>query len=264
VTLDTTFFLVGTLAEAAILGLLLFRRIYRKLPIFSAYIAWSLLNDIGVYFLRRQFPNSDLRIYLVSAIIDACFVFCVLIEISMSVLEPIRSSLPRWTVFAVAGLIAAVCVAVWPFAKTPGIDQFERTFQWIDHLQLTTAVARVLLFLVLAGLSQLLSLGLRDRELQLATGFGFYSLASLMTAMLHHGTAVADVSQYHTLDQIVTASYIASMLYWVFCFLQEVPERREFTPQMQNFLLALAGNARSTRIAMTPASASKDDRHPRR
>jgi len=261
--LDTTFLLIGILAEAAILGLLLFRRTYRKLPLFTAYVAWSVVNDIGYRLLRRQFPDSEFRIYLVSAIIDACFVFCVLIEISMSVLEPIRASLPRWTVFAVSGLIAVVCCIIWPFAKSPGIEQAGQTYQWIDHLTLTTAVARVLLFLLLAGLSQLLSLGLRDRELQLATGFGFYSLVGLFAAMLHHSVGAPDSAQFHRVDQFVSASYLISLFYWIFSFAQEVPERREFTPQMQNFLLAIAGNARSTRMAMSD-SASNVDRKPRR
>ncbi|WP_348262047.1 hypothetical protein P8935_19860 [Telmatobacter sp. DSM 110680] len=262
-TLDTTFFLVGILVEAAILGLLIFQRIYKKLPLFTAYVAWSLVSDIGYRLLRRQFPDSEFRIYLLSAVIDACFVFCVLIEISMSVLEPIRSSLPRWTVFAVSGLIAAVCFIIWPFAKSPGMEDAGRIYQWIDHLNLTTAVARVLLFLLLAGLSQLLSLGLRDRELQLATGFGFYSLVGLLAAMLHHSGTAVDPNQFHRVDQIVTASYLISLIYWAFSFSQKVPERREFTPQMQSFLLAIAGGARSTRMAMTDSS-SKGDRNPRR
>jgi hypothetical protein len=45
------------------------------------------------------------------------------------------------------------------------------------------------------------------------------------------------------------------------CFAQKVPERREFTPQMQNFLLAVAGNARTARIALANSSAEpKNDR----
>ncbi len=58
------------------------------------------------------------------------------------------------------------------------------------------------------------------------------------------GNPALDV-QYHMLDQMVSASYVCSMDYWIVSFAQKVPERREFTPQMQNFLLALAGNARS-------------------
>ena len=76
--------------------------------------------------------------------------------------------------------------------------------------------------------------------------------------MLHHSVGAPDSAQFHRVDQFVSASYLISLFYWIFSFAQEVPERREFTPQMQNFLLALAGNARSTRMAMSD-SASKSD-----
>lgn len=96
-------------------------------------------------FLVRRFAGVAMRIYLVSAIIDAVFVFCVLSEISMSVLKPVRASLPRWTLFAVAGLIAFVCAAVWPFARPSDFHQGP-TFQLVLHMQLTTALVRVLFF----------------------------------------------------------------------------------------------------------------------
>ncbi len=130
VTLDTSLLLGGLIAEATVLGLLLRRHIYKQLPLFSAYLAWSLFNDLGVQFLLRRFSGAAMRIYLVSAIIDAVFVFCVLSEISMSVLKPVQASLPRWTLFVVAGLIAFVCAAVWPFAKPSDFHQGP-TFQLV-------------------------------------------------------------------------------------------------------------------------------------
>jgi hypothetical protein len=56
------------------------------------------------------------------------------------------------------------------------------------------------------------------------------------------------------LDQVAAGGYILSLLYWVVGFAQKVPERREFTPQMEGFLLALAGNARSSRMALNNSS----------
>jgi hypothetical protein len=43
-------------------------------------------------------------------------------------------------------------------------------------------------------------------------------------------------------------------------FAQKEAERREFTPQMRSFLLAAAGAARTTRVAMTD---SRDDKPPK-
>jgi uncharacterized membrane protein len=127
------------------------------------------------------------------------------------------------------------------------------------RLQQTTSILRILFFLVLAGCSQLLSLGWRNRELQVATGLGFYSLVSLAVAMLN--THYAMGSQYTRLHQVVVASGLCSLLYWLFSFAQKEAERREFSPQMQSMLLAVAGTARNTRIAFTDSASSKTGKH---
>lgn len=262
--LDTTLALAGIVAEAVILGLLIYRRGFKTLPLFSSYLAWSLINDIGQYILARQFPKAQIQIYLVSSIIDTIFMICVLLEVSMSVLKPIRNLLPRWAILAVGVLFAIASSAVWVLMKFPGFDKLSGSYQVIVHLTLTSAIVRIVFFLLLAGFSQLLSIGWRDRELQIATGFGFYALASLSAALFHLNLGAGNPAldqQYHLLDQLVTASYVCSIGYWIISFAQKVPERREFTPQMQNFLVALAGQARSTRLAMSPSSDSKPDRH---
>ena len=108
------------------------------------------------------------------------------------------------------------------------------------------------MFLILAGSSQVLSIGWRDRELQVATGMGFYSLVSFGAILVH--THQTSFPQYRALNEIVVASYLCSLLYWVYSFAQQEAERREFTPQMQNFLLAAAGVAREQRLALVQAS----------
>lgn len=259
--LDTTLALAGIVAEAVILGLLIFRHVFKTLPLFSSYLAWSLINDIGQYFFARQFPQSEIQIYLVSSIIDSIFMFCVLIEVSMSILRPIRNYLPRWAILAVAVLFAIASGAVWALVKFPGFERLSGPYQVIVHLNLTSSIIRIVFFLLLAGFSQLLSIGWRDRELQIATGFGFYALASLSVAVFHLnlGVTPALAQQYHLLDQILSASYVCSIGYWIISFAQKVPERREFTPQMQNFLVALAGNARATRVAMSDKPPVRSD-----
>jgi hypothetical protein len=261
--LDSTLFVAGYLVEAAILILLIYKRVYRDFPIFCAYVALGMLSDTAQYFLVRHYPNSNLRIYLITTIIDSLFQFGVLVEVSMSVMRPIRSSMPRWTIVAVILILALICAMIWPFAKTPGFEDFTFDSRLIVEFKLTFSVMRILFFLAIAGCSQLLSIGWRDRELQIATGLGFFSIVSLSVALLHthQGPATA---QYHLLEQFVAASYVGSLVYWIVCFAQKVPERREFTPQMQNFLLSMAGNARTTRIAMANSSKSENDRLQRR
>jgi hypothetical protein len=119
---------------------------------------------------------------------------------------------------------------------------------WVHyfHLQQTVAVLRVVIFMALAGFSQLLSIGWRNRELQIATGLGFYSMFGLVIWMIHSHQTISASRNYHLVDQIGVAAYLCSLLYWAFSFSQQEQERQEFTPEMRNFLLAMTGAGRGT------------------
>jgi hypothetical protein len=252
---DSLLGMAGAAAEAVILLLLLRRRVFSTLPVFCSYIAWSLLIDLGQYAFVNYRPSVQVTFYVVSLAVDSLFQFGVLIELSRSVLRPMAKFLPRWTPVAVGILIIVICAIIWPFANSPGFSHFTREGQLLVHLQQTFSILRILFFLVLAACSQLLSIGWRDRELQIATGLGFYSMVSLSVSVLHTHQSVGN--NYHLMDQIVSASYLCSLLYWAYCFVQQEAERREFTPQMQNFLLAVAGTARTTSMTLTDSAAQR-------
>ena len=263
--LDTYLEFSSALVQAIVIGLLIYRRVYRSLPLFSSYLAWVLIVQGASVLMARVDPVRYSRIFLFLSIVDSLFMVCVLVELTMSVLMPIRSSLPRWSYLVVGFFMLVVFAIIWPFAKPPGLNVLQPISQWILHLDVTTSVLRIVFFLALAGLSQFLSIGWRDRELQISTGLGFYSLVSLSAMLMHmnQGTSTQDAIRiYHLLDDVVSGSYIVSMVYWVVSFAQKVPERREFTPQMQSFLLALAGNARTTRLAMTSSAEFKKGKNP--
>jgi hypothetical protein len=250
--LDNGLWISGVLIESILVGLLLYRRTWRTLPIFIGFCIWEALSGAAAYFIVRNAPNSYPFFYLVQSVVDATFEFAVLVELTWSVLRPIRNSLPPKTLLAIVAILLIIAAAIWPFSGLQAFVSLAPALARIAHVQQTTALLRVFFFLALAGCSQLLSIGWRDRELQVATGLGFVSLVSLGTAMLH--THQSTWVQYSHLNQVLVGSYLGSLVYWVVCFAQKEAERREFTPQMQNLLLAVAGVARAERTALTNAS----------
>ena len=156
-------------------------------------------------------------------------------------------------------MIAAVGAAVWPLVGVHGLASYPAAWRNLVDLQQTTSILRILFFLALAGCSQLLSIGWRDRELQIATGLGFYSLVNVAVDIMRQHQGMGP--RYGILNQVVAAGYLCSMAYWVFSFAQKEAERREFTPQMQSFLMAVAGSARSTRLALTESAIQRNRDH---
>ncbi|MGD0345782.1 MAG: hypothetical protein ABSA85_03445 [Terracidiphilus sp.] len=243
--------------ETALLGLLLYRRTWRSLPVFCAYCAWDVLSNIGAFLIDRYYsPTTYFRAYFVQTIIDATLLFCVLVELAWSSLRPLRASLSRWFLLVLAALILIAAAAIWPFTALPGLVHVGRRGHLLAQIQQTVSILRILFFLLLAAASQLLSIGWRDRELQVASGLGVVSIVSLAAAMLHMHQTTA--SQYQFLGEVVVASYVCCLVYWAYCFSQKQAERREFTPQMQSFLLAVAGAAHSSRVALTDSRTDRD------
>jgi hypothetical protein len=253
--LDTCLTFTSAIVQALVVIVLVRRRISREFPFFSAYLVWVVVAGFASAFaVSRLQPNLYLRLYFISSVFDAMFMFAILVEMSMAVLKPVKAMLPRWTIALVMGLIGAVSMAVWQIASPPGLMKVSKISQYIIHFEITSSMLRILFFVALAALSQLLSLGWRDRVVQISTGLGFFSLVSLCVTFLHMNQGVGEGNLndlYHVLDRMVVVSYIASLLYWTVCFAKDVPERQEFTPQMQSLIASVAQNAHRARLAMS-------------
>jgi hypothetical protein len=254
--LDNLLWLAYIVTEGIVLSLLIRRRAWRILPVFCLYCSWDLLDNIATFPVHLFLPDQTyFTVYLTQTAVDSVLQFCVLVELTWSVLRPIRSSLPRAALVVVAGLVLAVGAAIWPFSDVHA--ELSTQGHLLMHLLQTVSILRVVFFLALAGCSQLLSIGWRDRELQVATGLGFYSLVGLGIAMMH--THSATPTQNTEWNRFLIGANICALAYWVYSFAQKEAARREFTPQMQNLLLAVAGVARSEREALSRSTGSVRD-----
>lgn len=248
---------IGT--EVVLVGLLFRKATYRTFPIFCAYLAWDILDNIGLYATARLHPATYFIVYLTALAIDSAFVFAVLVELAWSVLRPFRSALPRGAIVIIAILMGGLFAVIWPFAHSAAFTHYGPQSRLLIHLQQTVAIMRILFFLVLVACSQLLSINWRDREMQIATGLGIYSVVSVAVSILQAGQSIGATLNY--LNQVAMASYVCSMVYLLVSFARKTAPRREFTPQMQSFLLAVAGGARATRVSMTaPGTSQLQDR----
>jgi hypothetical protein len=263
VSMDLALLLAGIGMEAAVVLLLLHRHLLRTLPMFCLYVLWTLVSDIaGLAFSHLVHdPARYLQFFLIEMPVDSLLQFGVLVELAWSALRPFRPSLPRGAIFGVMALVVVIGVAVWPFSSIAGVAGLPPQWHLLARLQQTFSILRVLLFLTLAGFSQLLAIGWRNRELQIATGLGFYSLASLAASVIHTHQSMRPY--YHRIDQVLILSYFCSLLYWTVSFAQKEAPRQELSPKMQSFLVTLASAARTTRIAVGDSAAGSAPKPPK-
>jgi hypothetical protein len=258
-SLENELWLGNIVLEAALILLLLYRRIGRTLPVFCIYCAWSLCDDIGMVLIDHFFHRAYLPAYLVSLSADSALEVAVLIELAWSVMRPFRSSLPQGALAWVGLGTLALGAVIWPIAEIHGLASMTPGFRFLVHFSQTASILRVLFFLMLTACSQWLAIGWRDRELQVATGLGFYSLVSLIVELIHSHMKWGNT--YSNLNQLVVASYTGSLTYWFLSFSQNEVARQELSPQMKRVLTILSGTARSTLLALdgTGRSSSFED-----
>ena len=256
-SIELALWLLGVALEAVVPALLLQRRIARLFPVFFTFCVWNLASDLGGRFVQTHYGYGSIvyfRTYFAVNSVDTLMLLAVLVELTWSVVRPYRSSLSRKVLIGIAVAIVAVACAIWPFTGVAGLHVPR---EWVTpmRIQQTSASLRILYFLALAAMSQVLGIGWRNRELQIATGLGFYSLMSLGATMLH--THHLSAERFHYIDTLASASYVCSQIYWVVSFTQQEAARQEFTPRMQNLLLTVAGTARAGRVSLEEQQKAK-------
>jgi hypothetical protein len=259
---DNLLWLALICSEALLVGTLFYRRIWRVLPVFSMYFLWDLLTNAAAFVIYHYYFKAYESFYIFESIIDSFLELAILVELAWAVLRPMRSSLSRSALIVVCALIVTAGAIIWPFVGIPGLAHASKLVLMFAQFQQTISVLRILFFLFLAAASQLLSMSWRDRELQAATGLGFYSMVSVTVAMIEaHQTSFVQVQR---LNHFVIIANICALFYWLVSFAQKEAERREFTPQMQSFLLSVAGAAHSTRVSLSSSRGGKtsgQDKH---
>jgi hypothetical protein len=247
----------GILVEAGLVLLLARDRVFRTFPAFFVYLCWSLVDDLLYLILQIVAPNAvSFRLFEIQMTLDATFIFAVLVELAWNVLRPIRASLPKRSWIGIAVLVFIAGLILWPIAGLALPIHLGPEGQFFVRLQQVPAILRVVIFFAMAGFSQLIGIGWRNRELQVATGLGFYSILSLAITVLHtHQLATSP--QYHWLDQLGAAGYFCALAYWVVAFATKEAERQNFSPQMANFLLLIGGTAKAGRVAMADYTVTK-------
>lgn len=243
---------VGIVAQAAFIVMLVWRHTYRTLPVFFFYIVWGLTGDSALLILRTLMHSRNLYPFEIETYIDSLFQYLVLIELAWAILRPIQRWLPRGFFPGISVMVAIAAVLVWPLSAIKESLQYPSHFLFAMHAQRSFAILRILFFVALACCSQWLRIGWRDRELQVATGLGFYALASLAGAMVHAHQSFG--WQYFYVDVAIACSYLLSLIYWVYSFARQEAARREMTHEMEGFLLSMADVIRHQRNRLSGIS----------
>jgi hypothetical protein len=233
------------LAEAGLFVLLLVRRHYRNFPVFTLYIGINTVADIAFGVLSSSpytslVPAMTLFMVLLTYVLD----LGVLLEIVWNVVHPVHVSLPRGALkaFALAAVVilSGAALLAWHFDSLN-----TRVTTLRNPLDLTFGILRMLIFALIASFAQVLGIGWKNKVLQLASALSLYSAVDLVVSLAERIS-----SRYNSLEPVHAAAYSLELIFLVSIFTTKDVERREFSPQMEQFLVTLAGRAKLARTAL--------------
>lgn len=212
-TLASALGAVTLLTELALLGVLASRRVYRTLPLFMAYFAYSvILMAAGL----ATSPGTPLYLFvwILGVTIDTLFYLGVLAELGQSVLRFNRASPMPWGLVVLLFIGASVPISL--LAQWPEIGHYDMVSQLEFRVMQATGVFEIAGLLTLLRWSGFKKLRWPERELRLMWGMASWALVQLTVLVLHeHGLMGPG---YHWLDLLTPSCVLVVLLYWLHYF----------------------------------------------
>ena len=218
-SIDLTLWLAGIIMESVLIAMVVWKRVYRKLPIFFCFLIWCLASDAGMA-VAHLFPSAYLPATLANITVDALFQLAILAELGRAVVRYNRVAPPSR--LAIVSLTALACVLAGSLNKWTIPTQLPIIEMLYVVLMQLFAILRVVFLLTLVWWSSLQGLRWPTRELRIVTGLGFYIVATLCVAILH--THNLGGMQYHWLDQLLVGGYLWTLSYWMLASTTKVAE----------------------------------------
>ncbi len=212
---------VSFVLNAALLFVLLYRKRYRVVPWFTAWIAFESVYTIAC-FIAFRFGSKALykEVYWSCAFIELLLEIAVVLEIAATVLR--RSG--RWIEGArvrllVAGAVAPAVAFLMAWFMTPAAET--KLDAWDARASLFTTLLICLLFTSIMAASQQLGLAWRSHVMREGYGMTVWVLAAFVTDTLHAYWRTA--GSFSALEHVRMVFYLGSLVYWTVAFW--IPEK---------------------------------------
>ncbi len=228
----------GVILNAALLFVLLYKRRYRTVPWFTAWMGTELVYNVAL-FLGYRFGSKHAYalIYWSSDVLDVLLQIAVILEIARYVLRRsgrwVEGARIRLTLMGSTAPLVAFGMAWFmkPAAQTR-LDALEA------RSSLFTTILICLLFTAVVIASQQLGLGLRSHVMRETYGLIAWSLIAFVTDTLH--AYWRTMGHFTLLENVRIGVFQAALIYWAVAFWRPEDEPAVVTSDTINRLDDLA------------------------
>jgi len=236
--LATVFWATGFVLNVALLFVLLYKRRYRVVPWFTAWMTAGCTYTIALFFAYK-FGTKHVyaMIYWSVAVVDTLLQIAVVFEIARAALK--RGG--RWVAGArpylvFVGSIAPIIAGSMAWFMKPAAET--RMDALVARVDLFTTILICLLFAAVMTASSRLGLGLRTHVMRECYGFVLWALVIFASDTLHFYWRT--MGQFSALEYIKMTAFLLAQLYWSIAFWQPEPAYEPLTLDKINDLDELA------------------------
>src|SRR6201987_6461199 len=213
--------LAHPLLQSMVVGIMLWRKVYRSFPFFFSYVAFQIVAFAITFPLREQY-RIFFAAYWAESAVSVILGFFVIREVFLDVFRPYHTLRDLGSVlFKWAGLVMLMVAAVVAASTASGTEHPLQT--GIMTLQSSVRVVQCGLILFLLVFSRYLGTNWRQKSFGIALGFGAFAGIELSLVALN-------ASIDNLLSQVLTSfinmtAYNITILVWVGYMLLKSPAR---------------------------------------
>jgi hypothetical protein len=234
--LDKFLWAASFVGNVALFMVLIVRHRWRRFPVITAYMGFqSIITCLSFEIYRYGSQRLYTDVYWTADILDFFFQLGLMFEIARVVLKPLGAWVrgARWIFITLAAIVIPLATVLVLLVKPPATSFLE---QWEIRSQLFTSMLICELFLVVMIASNHLGLVWRNHVMGLGQGLSAFALVALFVDAAH---CIVPFRYYTNLEHVRIASYLVALIFWMFTFWRQEPQRKELTPEMQAFLSSL-------------------------
>jgi len=249
-TLDNALWAASLIGHVALVLILVWRRKLREFPVFSAFIAFSALRTILLFFVYRFGSNHQYFLaYWITGGANYLFQVGLIVEIARNVLRPtgrwVLEARKSFLIWAAVGLgVAAIMAYELGPSQSKGLEL------WDTRITVFTALMTSGLFLAMMTAANRLGLRWRSQVYAVGQGLFLWSSIALLGDVAH--TALGWNREFVVLDHVRMFAYLAVVVFWGITFWFPERERAELSPEIRAYLVAAAARLEYDRNADYP------------
>ena len=235
--LDNALWAAGLLGHAALLGVLLLRKRWRLLPVFTLFVAFQVARTCLLFLVLKYGSGHQYFLsYWMTGFLDYVFQLGLIFELAGIALRPtgtwIRDAHTAFIAWSAVGLVLAAGFGMLLHpSELRGLDL------WDLRVTVFTSMLTCEVFLSMSFAANRLGLRQGRYEVAIGQGLGFWALISLLEQFAH-GILGWD-RPFDLFTHLRMGLYIVILVYWIRVLWRPQPQQAPPSPEMQRYLVAL-------------------------